>query len=485
MEIRQTTSKRTTWKYPKSAVSTVVLGDSQTKNLFQYFDPLLQSTPAFVTLLGALISDVPSLVDFVPSSATTLILHIGSNELARRSALATFQRYRKLLDFIHAELPEISEHANGNLRSNIPLAESTTTASASKQPQGRTYVRRSKDRHSSTSTKNCVPVNSVVSTPQVPGNTAHSPKGSRYLLRNKYSDAQRQSSLLVLDRRVYPSVSGGLCDDGADDAVNEYYFARSGKDGEYYGVNLVANVYGNLISHAAATSPVRDTSPYKDLYTLAYTGDGVFVVTVYLAPNLARDAVAEQVAAAMESVCVRSKVSDPVVLVAKQACPQCKYLRKLLQNQASYRRTANTRGRTPSYKLKFRTAQLKRSRLTIIKGKSLIQNLKENNARIDSEMFDKAVQALPVKQQQLVRASLAACNRRSTKGTKYEAQWVLECAVMCMKSPRLYEHIRKHKIMVLPSRTSLRCFLKKYRSGIGLSTKLLAAVKEKTKTMDP
>ncbi|KAH6948906.1 hypothetical protein HPB50_026883 [Hyalomma asiaticum] len=62
---------------------------------------------------------------------------------------------------------------------------------------------------------------------------------------------------------------------------------------------------------------------------------------------------------------------------AKQACPQCKYLRKLLQNQASYRRTANTRGRTASYKLKLRTAQLKRSRLTIIKGKSLIQNLKD------------------------------------------------------------------------------------------------------------
>ncbi|KAH6920686.1 hypothetical protein HPB50_028326 [Hyalomma asiaticum] len=38
---------------------------------------------------------------------------------------------------------------------------------------------------------------------------------------------------------------------------------------------------------------------------------------------------------------------------AKQACPQCKYLRKLLQNQAFYRRTANTRGRTASYKLKL------------------------------------------------------------------------------------------------------------------------------------
>ncbi|KAH6932477.1 hypothetical protein HPB50_006291 [Hyalomma asiaticum] len=107
-------------------------------------------------------------------------------------------------------------------------------------------------------------------------------------------------------------VSVVVCDDGADDAVNEYYFARSGKDGEYCGVNLVANV----ISHAVATSPVRDTSLYKDLYTLAYTGDGVFVVTVYLAPNLARDACCRATGRGYgKCVCVRSKVSDLVVLV--------------------------------------------------------------------------------------------------------------------------------------------------------------------------
>ncbi|KAH6938602.1 hypothetical protein HPB50_010952 [Hyalomma asiaticum] len=42
----------------------------------------------------------------------------------------------------------------------------------------------------------------------------------RYLPFSEELRQQRQSSLLVLDRRVCPSVSGGLCDDGADDAVN-------------------------------------------------------------------------------------------------------------------------------------------------------------------------------------------------------------------------------------------------------------------------
>ncbi|XP_037568189.2 uncharacterized protein LOC119449071 [Dermacentor silvarum] len=43
----------------------------------------------------------------------------------------------------------------------------------------------------------------------------------RYLPFSEELRQQRQSSLLVLDRRVCPSVSGGLYDDGADDAVNE------------------------------------------------------------------------------------------------------------------------------------------------------------------------------------------------------------------------------------------------------------------------
>lgn len=46
----------------------------------------------------------------------------------------------------------------------------------------------------------------------------------RYLPFSEELRQQRQSSLLVLDRHICPSVSGGLCGDGADDSVNEYYF---------------------------------------------------------------------------------------------------------------------------------------------------------------------------------------------------------------------------------------------------------------------
>lgn len=171
----------------------------------------------------------------------------------------------------------------------------------------------------------------------------------------------------------------------------------------------------------------------------------------------------------------------------EKACPQCKHLRRLLLNRESYRRRKGknvAQSQKLSYRLKLRTAQAKRSRLSVLQAKSLIKQMKEKNARNDSTAFEEAVKALPIKQQQQVKACFAAAKRKSTKGMKYESEWALECLIMSMKSPRLYEHIRKNNIMALPSRTSLRRYLKRYRSGFGLSEKVFAAVAEKTKSMD-
>ncbi|XP_077528146.1 uncharacterized protein LOC144139758 [Haemaphysalis longicornis] len=111
--------------------------------------------------------------------------------------------------------------------------------------------------------------------------------------------AQAAATLLVLERAVMPAVPPGGRPEAAgealrrDDAVDEYCFARSGSQGEYCGVYLVGNVYADLVSHAVATSPVRDESPYTMVYTNAYSGDGIFVLAAYLAPNLSREAVLE------------------------------------------------------------------------------------------------------------------------------------------------------------------------------------------------
>lgn len=107
MDTGTTTSKRIAWKYPNTAVSTVVLGDYHTKYVFQHFDPNVAGTPAFVSQSGALIKDMANLLDFVPSTATTLVIHAGTNDLASRTAHAAFQSLRTLLEAIPKIHPEI------------------------------------------------------------------------------------------------------------------------------------------------------------------------------------------------------------------------------------------------------------------------------------------------------------------------------------------------------------------------------------------
>lgn len=122
---------------------------------------------------------------------------------------------------------------------------------------------------------------------------------------------QDRTQLLVLQRAdLAPDASPRTCP--TDDPCS---FARSGSRGEYCGVCLVGHVYANVLSHAVCTSPLRDDSPYASVYTSAYSGDAVLVVTVYLAPNLSRDDVLEQMDAAMESESVRARPSVPIVVV--------------------------------------------------------------------------------------------------------------------------------------------------------------------------
>lgn len=56
---------------------------------------------------------------------------------------------------------------------------------------------------------------------------------------------------------------------------------------------------------------------------------------------------------------------------------------------------------------------------------------------------------------------------------------------MKMKSPILYEHIRKHNILVLPCKTTLQKYTKTYRSSFGFNIRSMDILKKKTSTMSP
>ncbi|XP_077513304.1 uncharacterized protein LOC144124486 [Amblyomma americanum] len=170
----------------------------------------------------------------------------------------------------------------------------------------------------------------------------------------------------------------------------------------------------------------------------------------------------------------------------ERACIQCRYLRKLLLNQASYkRRNAKV---TPAFsaakKLMRRDQQLRRERGKVGSLEGVLSRMKDENAAISSSKIEDRLTGLPEKQQEQVRACFKASNRKGTQGMRYSQQWILECILMRLKSPKLYEHIRRHKIMVLPSKSCLLKYMKNYKSSFGFNENVLAAVLEKTKTMD-
>ncbi|KAH9380738.1 hypothetical protein HPB48_008880 [Haemaphysalis longicornis] len=55
---------------------------------------------------------------------------------------------------------------------------------------------------------------------------------------------------------------------------------------------------------------------------------------------------------------------------------------------------------------------------------------------------------------------------------------------MKMKSPALYEHLRKEKILAVPSKTTLRKYLKSYKAGFGFTMKVFDVLRRKTSSMD-
>lgn len=55
---------------------------------------------------------------------------------------------------------------------------------------------------------------------------------------------------------------------------------------------------------------------------------------------------------------------------------------------------------------------------------------------------------------------------------------------MCMKSPELYEHVRRHEILALPSKSCLDKHMAGFKSSFGFNATVFEAMKKKTDEMD-
>nr|XP_037279949.1 LOW QUALITY PROTEIN: uncharacterized protein LOC119172911 [Rhipicephalus microplus] len=170
----------------------------------------------------------------------------------------------------------------------------------------------------------------------------------------------------------------------------------------------------------------------------------------------------------------------------QRPCIHCRYLRKLLLNQASYkkRKARVATGYRASKKLIMRGRLLRREKAKVSQLMQMLAKMKQSNSALSESNLQESLSKLPEKQRQQVQTCFEAAKRKGTQGMKYSDEWLLDCIIMRMKSPKLYEHIRKHKIMVLPSKSCLNKYVRNYKSNFGFNDNVFAAIEEKTKSID-
>lgn len=105
-----------------------------------------------------------------------------------------------------------------------------------------------------------------------------------------------------------------------------------------------------------------------------------------------------------------------------ESCVHCKYQRKLAQNQV--RRTRKKSTCSEKKKSKNITRNLARTRRRLTRAQAQISQMKERNEALSQQEFEKRIQALPRKQQLAVKNCFLAARRKSTRGMKYDDEWI-------------------------------------------------------------
>lgn len=166
-----------------------------------------------------------------------------------------------------------------------------------------------------------------------------------------------------------------------------------------------------------------------------------------------------------------------------ESCAQCKYLRRLAQNRLR-RKRIKKQARIKTNKSHNISRALNRAKKSLAGVQQQVAQMKAQNEALSESAVEAKMKRLPQKQQLAVRTCFRAAQRRSLKGMPYDDNWIIECVMMRMRSPKLYEHLRRESIFVLPGRSCLQKYLQRFKGGFGLNQNIFSALKEKTKGMD-
>ncbi|KAH9362802.1 hypothetical protein HPB48_015235 [Haemaphysalis longicornis] len=101
--------------------------------------------------------------------------------------------------------------------------------------------------------------------------------------------------------------------------------------------------------------------------------------------------------------------------------------------------------------------------------------MKEENSKLSDEAFLGRIKQLPPKQQEAALHVFKAVKRKRVRGMRYSKEWISECLIMRMKGPKLYEDMRRQKVLVLPSKVT---HLRFHKAGFDFNEKVMSMLKQ-------
>ena len=112
--------------------------------------------------------------------------------------------------------------------------------------------------------------------------------------------------------------------------------------------------------------------------------------------------------------------------------------------------------------------------------------MKQKCAKVRTEAVEEAIKNLESEsQKEAVRACFNSSKVTDKRGLRYTTDWIYECLLLKIKSPRAYNHLRDRKILALPSPQLLKIYTSKIRAAYGYDDATFKLLKKKTEHMQP
>ncbi|KAL1467957.1 hypothetical protein MTO96_041805 [Rhipicephalus appendiculatus] len=116
MAASRSSTERLSRRYPNFPTKCAVIGDSIMRYVHTHFSPNDSTTLCFISYGGAVFSDVPALLEYLPEHVDTLLLHVGTTDILKTGSAKSLDSLREVLQRVRQMRPTIK-----TLHISLPL----------------------------------------------------------------------------------------------------------------------------------------------------------------------------------------------------------------------------------------------------------------------------------------------------------------------------------------------------------------------------